>query len=81
MEVQCFAAKNRFAFFLRFSTQIFHRVAKTWQAMEGSFFFKLMIAAGKGGRQEDQSPLWHFLSEQGKKFREREKISLGGEKI
>ena len=56
--------------------------------MEGSFFFKLMIAARKGGRQEDQSPLWHFLLEQSKKFRGREKnkfrgrknISLGGEK-
>ena len=48
--------------------------------MAGSFFFKLMIAAGKGGRQEDQLPLWHFLSEQSKKFRGREKMSLGGEK-
>ena len=36
-----------------------------------------MMMKGKGGRQEDQLPLWHFLSEQSKKFRGQQKMKKG----
>ena len=45
------------------------------QGEEASKGRKKLMVKGKGGSQEDQLPLWHFLSEQSKKFRGQQKMN------